>query len=426
MAGGRCRWIAVGWGLLLTSCSGVLQHRLPERAAFHEAEATAESWRVGFGRADITPDPDSHLYLAGFSLNRPAEGNASTLEVRAMVVEGGGQKIAIVGLDSLGLMLPDVDWIKRGLDGFDPQHVFVCASHVHSAPDLVGIWGFYLASSGRDESYLAQVAAGVRDAVRAADAAVAPATLHRGVARLPDEGMIRNSNRAGVFDRDLTVIEARGTDGAPLGSLIHMACHPEVLNRRLALVSSDFVGPLRDGWEAAGRGTAVFCNGALGALVSPRWDPRDQDGAETFGARCVELALGAVQAASPCAGDALRVHRRDLYLPLTSPYLNLGNAAGAIARPIYEHHLRTTVGYLEFGGVALAAVPGEMEPTLAERLEQATGREDLLVLGLCDDEVGYLMSEVDARDPLFDYELGMSPGPEAGERVVGAIAALVR
>ena len=73
-----------------------------------------------------------------------------------------------------------------------------------------------------------------------------------------------------------------------------------------------------------------------------------------------------------------------------------------------------------FGFVAVG-VPGEMEPALAEQLRAEIGVPDLVVLGLCDDELGYLLREQDARDPEFAYERSVSPCLRAGEMVRAAV-----
>jgi hypothetical protein len=79
------------------------------------------------------------------------------------------------------------------------------------------------------------------------------------------------------------------------------------------------------------------------------------------------------------------------------------------------------VGYLRIGTFEAALVPGEMEPTLASRLRRITSRPDLVIFGLADDEVGYLMTEEDAWDKRFAYERLVSPGWDAGELVLEAL-----
>lgn len=415
-------WAAVAslWAVSALSggCSGIFQERRPQQPATFQRVATAGELRVGAAEADITPD--GSVYLAGFSMARESTGVEAPLKARALVLLFGDLKLAIVGIDNLGLMRNDVDWIKAGLPGFTNGCVFLCASHTHAAPDLVGLWGLYYLSSGRDPAYLTLVRTRIADAVRRAEAAARPADLVRGVASMPQHGLVGNSNRRTVFDRRVNVLHAVARDGGqPLGTLLHLACHPEVLRRQSTLVSPDFVGRFCDGWAAAGHGQAVFVNGALGAMVTPK--PRGVEGLGEMGAKLVELAEAALRTARPVAVTDIEVRRRDVYMPLTSPGLLLGRLTGAIDRPAYSDNMRTGVGYLRIGDVEIACVPGEIEPTLAERLRRRSGRPELLVFGLVDDEVGYLMRAVDAHDREFAYERMMSPCVDAGEWVQGAL-----
>jgi hypothetical protein len=233
---------------------------------------------------------------------------------------------------------------------------------------------------------------------------------------------VRNANRPGVYDHDVHVLHAvSAQDGSPLASLLHMACHPEVLSRRRSDVSADFVGALCDAWRARGHGQAVFVNGALGAMVSPAVKDRDPHGANAMGHALCEVAEKALAGASQLQVDSIEVRRRDLFLPMESLGLALGRQTTVVPRPTHAGWLRSTVGYLRLGSLEIACVPGEMEPGLAERLRRTSGRPRLLVFGLVDDEVGYLMAERDARADDFAYERSMSPGANAGERVVRAL-----
>jgi hypothetical protein len=409
--------------LLLAGCTGIFQQPLPEVAASFARRAAGVELRVGAAEADITPP--GPVMLGGFDMARGSTGVQSPLAARALVLIAGELKVAVVGLDNLGVMREDVDWIKAGIAGFANGCVFVCSSHTHAGPDLIGLWGYYYLSTGRDPEYVALVRARVADAVRRAEASARPARVLRGQDRLPRSGLVRNSNRGGLFDPRLTVLHAVATeDGRPLGTLLHLGCHPEVLRRGNTLISADFVGELCDRWRAAGHGQAVFVNGALGAMVTPQL--ADAAGLQATGERLFEHADRALRSASASAVADVEVRRRDVYLPLTSPGLVLGRLTGAIERRAYADRMRTGVGYLRIGEVEIACVPGEMEPALAEKLRRATCRPNLLVFGLVDDEIGYLMREVDARDRHFAYERLMSPCLDAGERIVAALAAAVR
>lgn len=403
--------------LLLAGCAGIFQRSLPERPAEYAMAAPGGQLLVGAAERDITPA--GRVYMAGFALGRTSTGVLSPLKARALVLVMGDQRVAIVGIDNLGVMREDADWIKSGLSGFTNGNVFLCASHTHAGPDLIGLWGWYLATSGRDPEYVALLRRQVAAAVQEALAGAAPATLVQGQALLPPRGLVKNSNRSLVFDRRLTVLQAVALDdGRPLGTLLHLACHPEVLRRGNTLLSADYVGAFCDAWRDAGHGQAVFVNGALGAMVTPNVEHRDPRGVPEMGAELCALAESALKAAVPLPVDAIEVRRRDVYVPLLTFGLELGRLTMVIQRELYSGCARSSVGWLRIGEFEAVAVPGEMEPVLAERLRVQLGRPRLLVFGLCDDELGYLLREVDARDEEFAYERSMSSCTRAGELVV--------
>ncbi|HEX6813235.1 MAG TPA: neutral/alkaline non-lysosomal ceramidase N-terminal domain-containing protein [Planctomycetota bacterium] len=422
MSAARVRIAALAVGVpALAGCSGIFQHARPDVPQTWAAVTDASAGlSVGSAERDVTPDVG--CYLAGFDPARTSTGVASPLKVRALVLETGARRIAIVGIDNLGVMREDADWIKSGLAGFRNGDVFVCSSHTHAGPDLIGLWGYYFMSSGRDREYLAKVRDATAAAVAEARANAAPAKLLRGQAMLPPAGLVKNANRAQVFDRRVTVLHARAVDdGRPLGSLLHLACHPEVQARRNTLISADFVGALCDEWRARGHGQAVFANGALGAMISPDMHPRDETGVVAFGKAACDLCEKALQQAEPLPVDEVEVRRADVYLPMISPGFRIGRLTTVLQRELFDGHARSTVGFLRLGSFEALAVPGEMEPALAQRLRAQLRRPDLVVFGLCDDEVGYLLRDKEARDPEFAYERSMSPCMSAGELVSQAI-----
>jgi hypothetical protein len=406
----------------LASCNGIFQHARPVAPMRYAVVAPLADapLRVGSAERDVTPAVGS--WLAGFDPARASTRVSSPLRVRALVVLTPERRFAIVGLDNLGVMREDADWIKSGLAGFANGDVFVCASHTHAGPDLIGLWGNYMLSSGRDRDYLAAVRVATAAAVAEAVERAQPATFVRGEAWLPPTGLVKNSNRAGVFDRRVTVLHARAVaDGAPVGTLLHLACHPEVMPRRNTAISADFVGVLCDAWRANGHGQAVFVNGALGAMITPDVQPRDERGVRSFGERALALAEQALATARPMPVDAIEVRRADVYLPMHSLGFRIGRLTTALQRELFDGAARTTVGWLRLGSFEAIAVPGEMEPALAAQVRAEVGRPDLVVFGLCDDEVGYLMRAQEAADPEYAYERGMSPCRAAGELVRAAI-----
>ena len=97
--------------------------------------AEAPRLKAGVGKADITPR--TGYYLGGWTrADRVAEGQHTRLFSRALVLERGGSKVALVQVDLFmipGGMVQQIGEIlaKRG---FSEQNILVSASHTHSGP----------------------------------------------------------------------------------------------------------------------------------------------------------------------------------------------------------------------------------------------------------------------------------------------------
>jgi hypothetical protein len=151
-SGSRSRWLLLAPILAAAGCTGIFQRSQPARPATYAVRADGTELRVGSAEREVTPAVGG--YMAGFSIGRTSEGVASPLKVRALVMEIGDRRFAIVGVDNLGVMREDSDWIKSGIAGFANGDVFLCSSHTHAGPDLIGLWGWYFLTSGRSHDYL--------------------------------------------------------------------------------------------------------------------------------------------------------------------------------------------------------------------------------------------------------------------------------
>ena len=181
------RWLLLAVSVVASSCTGIFQRARPAVPQSYSVRVDAAGpILVGSAERDITPTVGG--YLGGFDIGRTSTAIASPLKVRVLVIELDGRSFAIVGVDNLGLLREDVDWIKRGIPGFANGDVFVCASHTHAGPDLIGLWGFYLLTSGRDRGYLAAMRVAVAEAVAEAKQNAVAAEFVRGKELLPPEG----------------------------------------------------------------------------------------------------------------------------------------------------------------------------------------------------------------------------------------------
>ncbi|MFC5401413.1 neutral/alkaline non-lysosomal ceramidase N-terminal domain-containing protein [Cohnella soli] len=92
-------------------------------------------FQVGVGKEDITPDADG--YIVGGLYPRKTRFIKDPLFSKALVIDNGMEKIAIVSLDLILLLSEDVGIMKTEIEkatGIPADNIFLCASHTHSGP----------------------------------------------------------------------------------------------------------------------------------------------------------------------------------------------------------------------------------------------------------------------------------------------------
>jgi hypothetical protein len=412
------------------------------------------------GKADITPDlRRGPVWLAGYgAMGRRAEGVLDRLYARALVVSDGKRSVAFVGVDSLGLFREDVLDIRRRL-GVD---VFVAATHTHSGPDSLGLWGRWPGVSGVDPRHQERVKKTVVELVREVSGRMQEARMLWARKDLDPKGLCRDSRDPVAMDPELDVLAFRGRNGAMLGTLVRWSCHAEVLERGNRKVSADYPGALCERVERRTGGECVFFPGLIGGLMTPDvHEPsgvRQEAAMRWLGSVVADAALDALDKAESWGEAEVSVSSAAVRVPVeNSRYLiflhslrrghTLYDAGGRplsrwegmkrSARALFRYPLpkrlrpwiETEVSLVRLGPVAVLGVPGEMFPESAPGLRRRLGARGI-VAGLANDEIGYLVPAYDfkvtpnrfmhPRPPGTHYEETNSAGKEAAGRLLEA------
>jgi hypothetical protein len=447
-------------------------------AMMPETVRAADPLEVGLAAADITPRLDSKqpIWLAGLENNRAATGVHDPLFARAVVLRSGQRKIALVSVDSIGLQYPSVLRVRGELKEF--AYVLVASTHSHASPDVIGVWGPSPAVSGVVPDYVRLVETKIVDAVRQADAAVEPVRAEYATA--DDESLLSDYRLPEIYDSVLRVLRfVRLTDGKPHGLLVQWNSHG-VEPRKNLLVSRDFMGVTVEILEKRHGCAVVYFQGAIGGLMgTPDKRFRDEkgelirDGFTTMrlcGEAIADLADRALRRPQPISLTPLEVFARPIMVPLDNPRFRAARAAGVLTRPIFawtggrdrkgdeiapgktdgEQAMETEVAYLRLGELDVAAIPGELYPELVvgKFQEPADPAADfphaplekpvlkilrsskLLILGLANDEIGYIVPkrQWDVAPPFAygrssaQYGEGNSLGPETARMLTEALA----
>lgn len=263
------------------------------------ATPAAAEWRVGTGRADITPDEAVPMWGYGDRHADLSAGTLDPLEATAIVIAAGDEKLAIVGLDlgrapteaALGRIRARI----RAEAGI--AHSFVAGSHTHHGPvvELCDEPG-----RGRDRfpaavRYGAKLEEGIVTAILAADAALVPARMAAGSRTIDRFNRNRHSKIEPVpVDRTLGVLRCDdAATGAPLAMLVNFAAHPTSIPAADRRFSADYVGALRATVAEEWGARAVFMQGASGDLSTDRGPHGDHVAyGRALGREAVALARG--------------------------------------------------------------------------------------------------------------------------------------
>ncbi|MBN1640929.1 MAG: hypothetical protein JXA09_06815 [Anaerolineae bacterium] len=353
---------------------------------------------AGAARRAITPDlAVGPVYLAGFQENRPATDVHDDLYVRALALRVGDASppFLLAVCDLIGLLHADVRAVRRMATerGLDARALVVACTHTHSGPDTIGLWGRTRFRSGVDRGYVRWLCERIVDALAAANDALAPARLQVGRTEL--HSWLRNARDPGIVDRELSVLRAVGEDGSAIFCLLNLACHPEVMFGGNRAITADYAGAACRAVEAAVGGTAVFASADIGGMMTPDVARADRtfDTVERMGRDVASTALAALEGGIELQPNALRFHRADVHLPLRNPLFKFAMAIGVLPRLTQgrDSAIATQVWLLDLGPARLVGIPGELLPGPGLALRAMLGAPYRFLIGLADDELGYLL-----------------------------------
>jgi hypothetical protein len=324
---------------------------------------------------------------------------------RCVVFERDGVKIALVGADLFGMARIDIDVMRERAAKSGIDFMVLAMSHNHAAPDTIGVYGYYPAE------YIKYLQDRVVDCVREAAGNLRPVKEFRAASReMPMDGgrvigYIRNARNPGIVDPTLSVIQAIGTDGKPIATIVNFACHVEGLEHGVAELSADFPGYMCEQIRADGGGQAVFLNGAVGGMISGDSKARTHEESKNTGlglaARVKELAA----TAQPPATFDFGFTTRKVTFPMTNPrFLPLYAARGGLD----EGRASSEMALVRLGEAQLVTLPGELLPEVSFEIQQKMTGFPRILIGLANDELGYIIPEYDFRSD--GYEETMSQG----------------
>lgn len=395
---------------------------------------------AGVGRRKITPDPLLPV-SGGMGTPKPATKKLGELWARALVLRSGGETVAMVSVDLLGFPSVLGNRARKLVKGLAGDRILIGATHTHSAPDCYAFpdgKGGHTGSLEYMQFVAEQVAGAVNDALGKMEAAEARTASGEAKGKIA-----YNYYAPDLYDRRVSVLQVRTAAGAPMGTLVNYAIHPEVLGNDIGVLSPDMVGPLYDAIEKTWGGMALFLNGAQGGMITadnrdlarPRdpqrgyWhDDRVWAECERIGGLLASESLrivgGAAWEKTPgllvrSAMVKFKVESDDMWAVVNHSPLNYPRGA--------DRTVETQVNFVRLGKAEMLTIPGEALPNIGFFLKRKMRGEHAFLFGLTNDAFGYMLTQVDYNSfPAYRYISRVSLGEMTGETYMRAALELMR
>lgn len=211
--------------------------------------------KAGASKVDITPSGDK---LPGIFT-----GILDPIHVRAIVLENGAQRAALVTVDAGAI--PNEIWQRLTTKaeaelGIPANQVILTATHTHSVP-----FGWSVGYEEQLYQAVEEAAAALQPAKMASGTGVSYINVNRNIIDPATGRWWEGPNYQGPSDKTVAVLSFQSLDGAPIAVYYNYAVHP-VITGNLDLISGDIPGAA-SGYieESLGEdAVAVFSYGAAG------------------------------------------------------------------------------------------------------------------------------------------------------------------
>ena len=210
---------------------------------------TAGNFRASVVKVDITPDPDTPHWLAGY-FARQSTGVHDRLYHRIVVMHDGEKPFVLVSTDVVGFSPVLYDEFAEQLEketGVGREQLWWTVTHTHSAPEVgpPGLGRSFLGERYQhewDREYQRFLRDSLSAGIREALADLIPARLAVGsgmsLANInrrapgPDGTVTLGLNPEGAVDRKIGLLRLERPDGSPIALIANYAVHGTYLSGR--------------------------------------------------------------------------------------------------------------------------------------------------------------------------------------------------
>lgn len=385
--------------------------------------AASPGLRAGFATADLTPRIGVEMGGFGYNLSRAGDAVRDKLLARAVVLELGGTRAAIVGCDLGGISLEITDKARAlasEATGIAPSAIMIGTTHTHSAPVATN----WIGVGKPDPEYRAELPSRIARAIEDAAKKLEPARVRWGTA--PVEGVARNREYPnGPVDKIVRVIEFTRPSGQIAGFIANYSVHPVVMAQLTRMFTGDLAGAATNLVMDQNPGAVgIFLQGSCGD-INPIYAHMPQDESlvklDLLASRLASNIAAAMKTSTEDKANSLAIDAKRIDLPIVPPERSAvadrwdladrllkdpavpASAKGGLqfrkdsAEAVFARFDRppldrkkSEVQALVLGDIVIVANPGETFLTFGDRTIDALPGYKVMVTGYTNDYVGYV------------------------------------
>lgn len=452
---------------------------------FIETPTDSAAWSIGYSNASIQTGKElTEEHYVGGSLKvtkKLATEVRDDQKVRTIAVSDGRGVSIFSCIDSYGMSLTDVRGIREQFQayadekGLDITTINISALHQHSCVDTFGLNGSLIEAlllssvrnilglelpNGQNKSFMENLYNVTVETMIKAVENMEEGNLYYG--NVDVSAYIRDKRDPRVFDPNMNRLRFAPADGGAETWILNAPIHCVGNGAGGTVVTGDypyFMEKYINETEGANvfyiLGAELAISNQTELITEDMYDPAL---VEEYGDGYARLAAyGETLARLACSIEAkdekmvapiLNIAYKEAFVPVENSILQLAAKGGLLTNQVVKVGFNkcevvTEVGYCEFGTeLAVAIIPGELAPEIAyggvETAEEswdgldweyssfadAAGSRKLLVFGITNDQIGYLLPYNEWHSYFTENEEIVSAGRSAGIAITEAYLTL--
>lgn len=449
---------------------------------FLDVPAEGAQWSVGYSNASIlTGNELTEEHYVGGSLSigkKLATAQFDDQKIRTIAITDGRGISIFASLDTFGLANNEVRVIREKFQdyadskGLEITSINISALHQHSCVDTFGLNGdivnaLFTSSiknilgielpSGKNKNFMENLyKVSVQSMIDAVED-MKVGNLYYGTADITE--YVRDKRDPKVFDGNINRLRFVPAEaGAAETWIVNLPIHAVGHGAGGTVLTGDYPYYMEKYINENAGANFMMILGAELALSSEYPEDIYRDpaiiaeyddgyaGLITFGNILGEIACSISN--DEIVAPILNIRYSEIFVDVDNSIFKIAARGGLLTNEVIkngvgvDYSVVTEVGYAEFGtNLAVAIIPGELAPEIAyggavTAAESWDGTEwnysafadvtdrKLLVFGITNDQIGYMMTENDWRSYLTENEEIVSTGPKAGAYIADAYLTL--